>query len=394
MTLRDTLRLAFKSFSNRRSRIILTTLGVAVGIGVIMFLISLGYGLQKTILDRITTAEALLTLDVTFPEIDSELGTQPLTLERITEHPAVTRLSPRLTFEGQMSTGTITAEVIVHRVDELYFTLSGQSITHGVVFEEGRDIPQIIIEPIVPELLGLTPQDILGTLLTLTVVGSNQEIQEPQVVTAEVTGVLEDTGASAALYIHSAYLPSTSRDYSLIKVQVDDERNIGAVQEYLISQGFIVSALSDLVDQASQVFRILQIILGIFGVFSLLVAAIGLLNTMTISLLERTNEIGIMRALGASRRDIQLLFLIESALIGFAGGVIGIILGFVSGLIVNGILNVILRSLGGEALFLFATPLWFIIFVLISSAGVGVLAGIYPARRASQLNTLTALRYK
>ena len=95
--------------------------------------------------------------------------------------------------------------------------------------------------------------------------------------------------------------------------------------------GFIVSALSDTISQANKIFRLVQIILGIFGVVGLIVAGIGLINTMSITLLERTSEIGILRALGASKNDIRKLFLMESTISGFLGGIVGTGFGFVLG---------------------------------------------------------------
>jgi putative ABC transport system permease protein len=158
--------------------------------------------------------------------------------------------------------------------------------------------------------------------------------------------------------------------------------------------GFLVSALSDVVTQANQIFGIIQVVLATFGVFSLFVAAIGLINTMTISLLERINEIGIMRAIGASSWDIKKIFLIESTLIGFFGGLVGIVLGMLGGLLFNIGLNLLAASLGGQSISIFHTPWWFIFFIIIFSAVVGFCSGILPAQKAGKLNALEALRYK
>jgi ABC-type antimicrobial peptide transport system permease subunit len=148
------------------------------------------------------------------------------------------------------------------------------------------------------------------------------------------------------------------------------------------------------VEQANQIFRVAQIVLGIFGVVAVVVAAISLANTMTISLLERTQDIGIMRSIGASRRDIRNLFLIESTLIGLAGGVLGIILGFIGSVLFNLGLALLARVLGGQAVNVFYTPPWFLGFIIVFSTLVGFITGVFPARRAARLNPLRALRYK
>jgi len=115
---------------------------------------------------------------------------------------------------------------------------------------------------------------------------------------------------------------------------------------------------------------------------------------MTISILERTQDIGTMRSIGGSREDIRNLFLIESTLIGFTGGVMGIVLGFIVGFIFNNGVRLLAKILGGKSVDLFHTPIWFIVFILIFSTSVGFITGILPARRASSLNPLRALRYK
>jgi len=115
---------------------------------------------------------------------------------------------------------------------------------------------------------------------------------------------------------------------------------------------------------------------------------------MTISLLERTNEIGIMRAIGASPSDVMWLFLGESLMIGFLGGLSGIILGVAVSQLFQMIINLLSRSLGGEALNLFSYPLWFMLFIIVLSTSVGLIGGFFPARRSAKLNPLDALRYK
>jgi len=115
---------------------------------------------------------------------------------------------------------------------------------------------------------------------------------------------------------------------------------------------------------------------------------------MTITLLERINEIGIMRAIGVTKRDIRSLFLFESMVIGFLGGLSGIIIGLLGGTAVNFIINILAKNLGGVALDLFYAPPWFMIFIIVSSSLIGLLTGVYPSQRAGSLNPLDALRYK
>ena len=184
------------------------------------------------------------------------------------------------------------------------------------------------------------------------------------------------------------------KEYAQIKVKVAASEKLEEVRSKILDIGFTVSALSDTIDQANKIFRIIQVVLALFGIVALGVSAIGMFNTMTIALLERTQEIGIFKALGSARHDISRLFLTESTLIGALGGIGGIILGVVGSQIFNLGLNFLANALGGESITLFYTPAWFIITIAIFSAAVGFLTGIFPARRASRLNPLKALRYK
>ena len=117
-------------------------------------------------------------------------------------------------------------------------------------------------------------------------------------------------------------------------------------------------------------------------------------NTLTIALLERTQEIGIMKSLEASNSDVKKTFLVEAILIGFLGGASGILLGIGASEVFNFGVNKLTGSLGGNEVDLFYIPAEFMLMILIFSTTVGLLTGFYPARRAAKLNPLDALRYK
>ena len=155
-----------------------------------------------------------------------------------------------------------------------------------------------------------------------------------------------------------------------------------------------MTALSKTVEQASKIFQGIQAVLATFGGIALIVSAIGMFNTMTVTLLERTKEIGIMRTIGAAPNDVKYLFVSESVIVGFLGGVTGILMGVVFGMSINLFLNILASQFGGQAVSLFSFPLDFLTFIALFSAGVGYLTGIFPARRASTLNPLDAIRYE
>jgi ABC-type antimicrobial peptide transport system permease subunit len=183
-------------------------------------------------------------------------------------------------------------------------------------------------------------------------------------------------------------------EYERIQVNVIDNQTLPVIEEWLLEQGYRVTALSKTVEQASQIFQGIQIVLATFGGIALVVSAIGMFNTMTVTLLERTKEIGIMRTIGASPNDVKYLFVSESIVVGFLGGLSGILMGVTLGVAVNLFLNFVAGQFGGQAVSLFSFPLDFLAFIAIFSAAVGYLTGIFPARRASSLNPLDAIRYE
>ena len=138
----------------------------------------------------------------------------------------------------------------------------------------------------------------------------------------------------------------------------------------------------------------LDVMFLLLGALSLLVGAIGIANITLVGVMERTQEIGIMKALGATSIDIWNMFLAESIIIGFIGGLGGIMIGMMGGFLFNYGINLLAGALGGEKIDMFFTPLWFILLIITFSTIVGLITGFYPARRAAKISALEAVRYK
>ncbi len=400
MRVKDLFEISFQNFNNRKSRIFFTVLGVSVAIGAVLFLVSFGYGLQASLLEKITTTDSLLSLDVMSPDTELIKLNQD-TLSKITQIEHVDKISPYVAYSGNLTLDNLTSEAMVNIVDDNYLKFDGVTPKIGRSFELS-DTNKAIVNNSVADLFDISADKLIGKKINVTVftpdIESENKTEEVQAQNLakdfEIVGVIEDTNNQGYIFIQQNDVSIPINEYSSVKVKVDSEPNLSNVRDNLTSSGFLVSALSDTIDQANQIFGIIQIVLSIFGIVALIVAAIGLINTMTISLLERTNEIGIMRAIGASPTDVMWLFLGESIMIGFLGGVSGILLGFLLSQGFQAIINLISRSLGGQNLNLFSYPIWFILFIIILSTSVGFIGGFFPARRAAKLNPLDALRYK
>lgn len=399
----DLLKLSTRMFRTRTLRTVLTILGVAVGIGTIVFLVSLGYGLQTLLIENITTSDSLLTLDVFPPETDQELvGISPSTLYRFRDAQNIEEVLGIVIAPGQITHEGIATNGTVMITESTFFRLSGIKPNAGVLYGY-QDTRTIVISTTLAQLFAWDDAEAIGKEVSVSVFAlldvNNENSASPAPTEKEVTGSFVVSGVVSGdlpvFYIDPAALPEFPLSkYSQAKVRVQSADVIEEARTALLDQGFIVFALSDVVEQANKVFKALQIMLAAFGAAALLVSAIGMFNTMTIAFLERTQEIGIMRAIGASERDVFLIFIIESAIMGMLGGAAGIMIGFILQQIVNAGLRILAATAGAVSVGLFRTPLWFIIFVITFSTLVGLGTGIVPGRRASRLKPLDALKYK
>lgn len=399
MLLSDILQLSIRMFKSRKMRTFLTVLGIGIGIGAILFLVSLGYGLQRALISQITSSDALLTLDV----VQSEKAILPINNEVVAEikgFKAVKEVATMVSLRGQLEYEGTTADAVANIATLDFLKFSNLKLASGNLFDENKN--EVIISKAVIKVLNVEdPNMIIGkeisvSFLAVKVLENGQEDLDlvPQKEKFVVRGIVDDE-TSSFIYFPIARATGVVLDsYSQLKVRVNQSADLDLVRNLILDMGFSVAALSDVVDQANKIFNILQIILAIFGMVALVVSAIGMFNTMTIALMERTHEVGIMKALGASRRDIMLMFLSESLIMGFLGGVVGIIVGMLGGKTFNVILNILSHNAGGKTIDIFYTPLWFGITIMVFSTVVGLLTGVWPARRASHLNPLEAVKYK
>ncbi len=183
--------------------------------------------------------------------------------------------------------------------------------------------------------------------------------------------------------------------YSSLIVKVDNATNAAAVAQNIRGTFKIGAADAETaIKQQLSVFNIVGIILGGLGGIALIVAAVGVINTMVMSILERTREIGVMRAVGARRSAISRLFTFEASLLGMAGGILGVLIGYGLTLIGNPILNHQLKGNNIGSSNILSLPIWLVITVIAGTTVIGMLAGLYPARKAAKLDPVEALHYE
>ncbi len=398
MRIQDTIRLSTRMFKTRPTRTWLTILGIGVGIAAVVVLVGLGYGLQGILLEKIVFGEAMLSLNVATPPsraviIDKEQ------LDYFSKIENVEDVAPLASFTSLVTFRDLTGSIFLQGVSSNYFRYAGVVAGQGQLFiEEEND--QVVMTAAALKLFEVKAEEAIGKTVRFKVfiprTDKPDEMQEiPLNRDYKIKGVIDDTSNIIAYIPMSEFTSQFAIPYyerARIKVTTNEFLNI--VEAEVLERGFIVTALSKTVEQANKIFQGVQFTLALFGGIALIVSAIGMFNTMTVTLMERTNEIGIMRTIGGSPSSIKVLFLSESIVMGFLGGLVGIGIGVGGGLTINLILNTIAKRMGGVAISLFSFPIMFLLFVAAFSAFMGFLTGVFPARRAASLNPLDAIRYK
>jgi len=181
--------------------------------------------------------------------------------------------------------------------------------------------------------------------------------------------------------------------YSAIHIRVGKIDNIDPVRKQIKKMGLQTYAIVDELDQMKRGFLLLDSILAAVGTIALIVAALGIINTMLMSILERTREIGIMKAIGGSEKDIRLIFFAEAAAIGLLGAAFGLLLGWLVTKLANYIANTSILPVNELPVDLFWFPAWLIGGAVAFSIIISLIAGLYPAIRAARIDPVKALRH-
>jgi len=398
----DIAKLSTRMFKTNPARTWLTILGMGVGTGAVVTLVGLGFGLQNIILEQIVLGDTLRSLNVTPPPARS-ITLNPETVQEMFEIEHVQDVAPLASYAALVTFEGLTGNTFLQGTTPNYFRFTGTKEAAGRLFTQNtveEDRGNVILTSAMLKLFGVTdPTSAIGKQVSFRVFvpkrDSNETTEFEMKKRYTIVGVSGEASRPGAILLLDELTSQFAVDeYERAQVLVDKADYLDPVSEALIEKGFGVTALSKTVEQAKKIFQGIQAVLATFGGIALVVSAIGMFNTMTVTLLERTGEIGIMRTLGASANDIKILFVAEAVVVGFLGGVVGISIGVGIGFALNTMVNVAASSFGGKSVALFSYPLMFILFIAAFSAVVGFLTGVFPARRAAALNPLDAIRYK
>jgi putative ABC transport system permease protein len=187
---------------------------------------------------------------------------------------------------------------------------------------------------------------------------------------------------------------SNASAYPSLSVRVKSPDRVQSVQDAIRKMGFSTYSILDATRSLQRFFAVLDLFLGIFGSLALAVAALGIVNTLVMAILECRREIGIMKAIGASDSDVKKLFLAEAAVMGLVGGMLGVALGWVIGRLINAGANLYLHRQNLPSENLWAVPWWLVAGAIAFAIVISMISGLYPAARAARLDPVQALRYE
>jgi len=433
----DLVLLIIENLGRRKARVALTAVGVVIGTAAVVVLVSLAIGLQRNANQQLVGIGDLTQINVS-PKYSEgpgkpgmvQSGPPPVeklitdeTLTEVAAIPGVVAVIPRDYLQaglriqyGRLETY---ANVIGIGTDDLS-VLGLKPQAGSVGLEKGR----LIIGAMVPNNFNdpkmrpgqepPPPPDLLDQNLKLTLSKWTQDgIEVRKSLSAQVVGQLTETRSEPDF---SIYMPiddlkamnewangrriNRNRDgYTMAVVKVADVKQVLDIAEQIKNMGYQADTPQAFVQGINSFYVVLQVIFGGVGAIALLVAAIGIANTMAMAILERTREIGLMKAIGATNRDVLSVFLGEAAGIGFIGGVGGVLLGWSAGQVIN---VVAMAYLAGQAAqqggpppsVAVYTPPWLPVFALVFATVIGLLSGLYPALRAATLIPVNALKYE
>jgi len=399
---------ASESLLANKMRSGLTVLGIIIGVAAVIAVLAIGNGTQESILGEIQGVGTNLLFitpggseDISNPKpltlADSEALSDPFSAPSIDGVAPVLNGRVEVTFAGENKSTTVVG------VTPDYASVRNVGLSEGEFVSDtdlaGRSAVVLLGTEVAEELFGRKsglvgekvriegqPFRVLGVLEEKG--GSAMGSEDDQILVPMTTAQTRLLQRSTPNQVDIIYAQAVTSD-AVPQASLEISQILSARHRTMIGEeDFSILSQQDFLDLASTITGVLTIFLGGIAAISLLVGGIGIMNIMMVSVVERTREIGLRKALGARRIDILSQFLIESSLLSLMGGFIGILLGWALSVIVEMI------AAGSGTPIVPAMTLEAVLLAVLFSAGIGIVFGLYPANRASMLEPVEALRYE
>ncbi len=432
MKFTDLLRTAFLNLWRRKLRAVLTVMGMVIGTSSIVVMVSLGIGMRQAMIESYSQMGNLSNIDVmsySYTEMPNggynyeEVTLDKKAVEKFKKIPGVVAVMPQITTWGMLKSGRYVTDISIMAVDASVAEVFGIELAEGE-FPSARATGGTYDIVLGANLFynfydpntGKQAMDKDGnskitadSRFQLTFDYSNVydgkmerngdgTAQQPgKIYRVNVTGMMSQESNQFSWYCimdlealkklakeNASFMSLDTDKYSQVTVKCKDPETVKSVKAAIDEMGYGTNSLQDWIEQSEESMMQAQYLLGAIGGVSLLVAAIGIMNTMMMSIYERTKEIGIIKVLGCRMGNIVGLFLVEAAYIGFFGGAFGLGLSYALSFLLN-------TFLSGTELHS-SIPLYLAAGAVAFSIFVALLSGLYPALRAMRLSPLAAIR--
>lgn len=442
MNSRDLLSLGLRNLLRRKTRTLLAVIGVVVGTCAIVVMLSIGFGLSASFQEQIESYGNLHLIDVysggggmygPMGNGDKTGVLDDKAISKIEKMKGVDAVSPTMQVYLSFGIGKYIAQAQVIGLRPEIMQKFGYELQEGRLLQQGdkytvvfgNQVPYWFYNPkktwgsswggeaqvdVITDKMIITADESYGQKRQQ---GSEGEKINYKQYKAKGVGILANPSDNSAysVYMNLDTLKSIQNDtakarkdsvnnsnkgYETAMVYVGDIDDVEDISNAIREMGFQTNSLNDWLKSMQETARMIQGILGGIGGISLFVAALGITNTMIMSIYERTKEIGVMKVIGSNLSDIKKMFLLEAGLIGFIGGVLGLIISFFLSMLMNtvlsGVMSMMLGSIGAGGSTVSIIPWWVAVGSLVFSTAIGVISGYYPARRAMHLSALESLR--
>lgn len=399
------IKLAAKNLALHKLRSLLTITAMVIGISAILFLVAFAFGVEKLVTSEVTGGDAYELVDV---------GTGNSQIIKLNQE-SIQRLGAVASVKTVEYVSNAAASINNLQdkpIDTGFFLSStkyldwlGYKLKAGRYFErkpdsEKSETEEVVVNESFLKIIGAQkPQDAIGKEIQMTLIIPKELRSENSTKNIEnqkftIVGVIKGPVSESAFVDNSLAQKYEISNFSQAKVRITPRDKVESSRKQIENLGFKTQFIGETVAQVEQVFSFFKIILGSFGLIALIVASLGMFNTLTISLLERTKEVALLKIIGMNKKDIVRIFLTEAITMGILGGILGICIGFVLAKIANVILNTFATRAGGDPVAIFYFPLWFVISMMLFALGVSLFTGLYPAKRAAKIKALDVLRYE
>ncbi len=440
----DLVGLILYNLNRRKGRVGLTAIGVIIGTAAVVVLVSLAVGLQKNATSQLYGISDLTNIEV-YPGYNMEGGSRgvamaqkvggggpqeaniklltPATIKDIEAIPGVKQVITQdylqmgldMVYGKLHAYGNITGIGVTDLADMGLTAASGVTTLAKGTAVIGSWVTRNFYDPKMrPNDPPVEPPDLLGQPVKFVLSKWTADgVEVKKTITVTIVGVLNETRGSSDGNIYMSLDEVTAwnewsrgsrinrnkEGFSMLNVRAESVDVVTGIADAINTLGYQANTPQSYVEGINSFFMVLQIIFGGVGAIALLVAAIGIANTMTMAILERTREIGLMKAVGATNKDVLSIFLGEAAGIGFLGGLGGVLVGWGASAVLNVVAlsyyaSQVSRQGGLVPSMATSTPFWLPVFALGFATVIGLLSGLYPALHAASLVPVTALKYE